>query len=268
MLRWVYRVACLGFCLIATTSCDEGTSTKFLDYGRTFYFASESGGNRVQLAIESRAIVGEGDAQAEYLLLRSHPREFTFLDNGRIYSDMIIDSDGGASFVTFIMQRDGSDALILRRYEKPDQPPEALRQCVSHLWGASLPPALYEGRLVPTTDMAGIERALTAGSNIFARAHYEVEGTPVTLEFPVPVLNISPDRQAPEGKQWQAAATVPLFLPSEGDCHNFFEAFVAFGRLDGDLEFVYLCPGREDPSKQDFSCTINIPGRVEMVAAE
>lgn len=248
------------------SGCRMTGSDMFLDYGRVFYLPSLNNGvNNLFIAIESRMRLSTGE---EYWLLAPHPRETTFLDDGRVYQEML-DQEQGASEIIFMIRKGGDGSVIERRYDVPGQPPEYLHSQGPSPYGKALH---YEPRKAPAwamrelTTFEDIMEAVRGGSVLFASSEYETtDGAnpiTVTIDYPVKVLNINTDAAAPAGKQWQIASPrVPLWVPNAANPYmSIRHGTLAASNFGADLQFVYLCEVTTPRPSQDYSCAVNFPG--------
>ena len=242
-----------------------------LDFGHSFYFPASSSVNHLFIEIESRTKLSTGE---EYILLAPHPREMTFRNDGRIYQDMIVASNG-ASEITFMLSTSGHESIIERRYDDPNQPASVLHTCAPSPYGQEL---LYQPKqvslLFELISSADILHAARNGKKILALAEYEVDGVQVKIDFPVKVLNVNPeatvpDSSVPVGSQWQAAsARLAILLPGGGDlCSRIHSGYLAFSDFNTELQFVYLCESSDPRLTQDFSCVQNFRGSVRLFRA-
>lgn len=256
----------LALLLSACGNPDSFHDADLLDYGRAFYYVPEATFNHLFIDVESRMTLSGAAGDYEYLLLAQHPREKTWKNNGLVYSDIIASAEG-ASFITFLIDQENNSGVISRRFDYPFQPATAKQQCgPSPYEGSSRPPASVPTQRVKYVE--GFEHILAAAEaahRLVGVFKYTVNGTNVRVEFPVKVMNINPQ---PQGTRtlWQAAsALVPLYVPGGDLCESLRNGYIAFNTIGAaEVSAVYLCDVTLPRDSQDYTCTVNYTGSIEL----
>lgn len=238
-----------------------GPSVDLLDFGKAYYLPNPNEKNNLFIKVEGRSRLSTGE---EYVLLAPHPREQTFLNDGKVYTSML--SLDGPSSITFMMEARDGQAIIERRYAKGGQPPNLKHSCTASPYGPMKTQPTKLRSISEITDTAALRSAAADGKKLTALIDYEVAGVEVSTDFQVNVLNDNPAGPSQPGREWQIASSpIPVYVPEAGGCGPFRSGYVAFSDFETTLQFVYLC---EAQGIQDYACTVNRPGRVRIFASD
>lgn len=252
---------CLGSCDSEELLFSNADSADILDFGRAYYYPRLNEKNNLYIEVESRTRTSSG---MEYVLLASHPRESTFKDNGQIYSSVI--QEDGASFIIFMMDTQGGQAIIERRYARAGQPEVYKRSCGPSPYGTMAVEPKRLTQFAKIADTPALRSAVAETTKLTAQITYKVDGVEVVTDFPVRVLNINPNPQAKTGQEWQIASSLlPVYVPEAGGCGSLRSGYVAFSGFSTILQFVYLCDADDE---HDYACTVNRSGKVRIFASD
>lgn len=254
----------LSFGIILKANCQE--SNVLLDCGNAKYFFYKSAINNLYININGRMklINNRQNDTKTFYLLTPHPREFTWDPNNKPYSPMI-EQSGGASWITFIAEKDGK-FVISRRYESPSDL-QVLHQCMDSPYGNYLP---YQPKQLPNDSLlellstVDVRTAALKQSSMYAVLTYDIDGYQVVLDFPIELVNINPQISDP-GQQWQAVSSrIPFYIGGNSSCDGVREGHIAIRDTLDTFEFVYLCQKSGINNKNDFNCTFETRGVVRI----